>query len=153
MQNHQAEGPLYVWPDVWSADLHLLIKSMVIHDTECPYWDQVSLNNTNQTKPYVVMYPHGPLQEEHSGHLQSCCSLTLWLMWWSSNCEKNYCRMLNVCEHLSWRFEYVWHSRCLNLVNVTSGVLFSYASIIFGESKEPHETRVIKLSWKLSILQ
>ena len=25
-------------------------KSMVIHDTECPYWDQVSLNNTNQTK-------------------------------------------------------------------------------------------------------
>ena len=25
------------------------IKCMVIHDTECPYWDQVSLNNTNQT--------------------------------------------------------------------------------------------------------
>ena len=23
-------------------------KSMVMHDTECPYWDQVSLNNTNQ---------------------------------------------------------------------------------------------------------
>ena len=23
-------------------------KSMVIHDVECPYWDQVSLNNTNQ---------------------------------------------------------------------------------------------------------
>ena len=47
MQNHQADSPLYVWPCVWSADLHLLIKSMVIHDTECPYWDQVSLNNTN----------------------------------------------------------------------------------------------------------
>ena len=31
--------------------LHLLIKSMVIHDTKCPFWDQVSLNNTNQTKP------------------------------------------------------------------------------------------------------
>ena len=46
-QNYQADSPLYVWPDVWSADLHLLIKSMVIHDTECPYWDQVSLNNTN----------------------------------------------------------------------------------------------------------
>ena len=29
----------------------LAFKSMVIHDTECPYWDQVSLNNTNQTKP------------------------------------------------------------------------------------------------------
>ena len=51
MQNHQADSPLYVWPYVWSADLHLLIKSMVIHDTECPYWDQVSLNNTNQTCP------------------------------------------------------------------------------------------------------
>ena len=43
----------FVWPDVWSADLHLLIKSMVIHDTECPYWDQVSLSNTNQTKPLL----------------------------------------------------------------------------------------------------
>ena len=26
-------------------------KIMVMHDTECLYWDQVSLNNTNQTKP------------------------------------------------------------------------------------------------------
>ena len=51
MQNHQADSPLYVRPDVRSADLHLLIKSMVIHDTECPFSDQVSLNNTNQTKP------------------------------------------------------------------------------------------------------
>ena len=49
MQNHHTDSPLYVWPDVWSADLHLLMKSMVIHDTKCPYWDQVSLNNTNQT--------------------------------------------------------------------------------------------------------
>ena len=57
MQNHQADSPLYVWPDVWSADLHLLIKSMVIHDTECPYRDQVSLNNTNQTKPKWSMWP------------------------------------------------------------------------------------------------
>ena len=22
-------------------------KSMVVHDSECPYWDQVSLNNSN----------------------------------------------------------------------------------------------------------
>ena len=27
-----------------------LRKVMVIHDTECPYWDQVSLNNTKPTK-------------------------------------------------------------------------------------------------------
>ena len=53
MQNHQADSPLYVWPNVWSADLHLFMKSMVIHDTECPYWDQVSLNNT-KTKPSLL---------------------------------------------------------------------------------------------------
>ena len=30
-------------------------KSMITHDTECPYWDQVSLNNTNQTKPLQII--------------------------------------------------------------------------------------------------
>ena len=54
MQNHQADSPLYVWPDVWSADLHLFIKNMVIHDIECPYWDQMStqtkLNNVTSNK-------------------------------------------------------------------------------------------------------
>ena len=44
--SHQADSPLYVWPDVWSGDLQVW-KSMVIHDTECPYWDQVSLNDPN----------------------------------------------------------------------------------------------------------
>ena len=44
--NHQADSPLYVWHDVWAGDLQIY-KSMVIHDTECPYWDHVSLNNTN----------------------------------------------------------------------------------------------------------
>ena len=73
-------------------------------------------------------------------------------------CEIKYCRMLNVREHLSLRFGYVRRSRFLNLASVTSGVLFSYASCIFGESyfrksKEPRETRVIKFSRKLSILQ
>ena len=27
-------------------------ESMVIQDTECPYWDQVSLNNTNHTQSH-----------------------------------------------------------------------------------------------------
>ena len=44
--NHQADNSLYVRPNIWSGDLQVL-KSMVIHDTECPYWDQVSLNNPN----------------------------------------------------------------------------------------------------------
>ena len=33
--NHQADSPLYVWPDVLSGDLQVT-KRMVIHDTECP---------------------------------------------------------------------------------------------------------------------
>ena len=59
MQNHQADSPLYVWPDVSSADLHLFIKNMVIHDIECPYWDQMSLNNTDQTynRAYQALEP------------------------------------------------------------------------------------------------
>ena len=58
--------------------------------------------------------------------------------------------MLNVCEHLSWRFGF---SDVRSMASVTFGILFLYASIIFGKSKEPRETRVIKLSQKFSILQ
>ena len=66
--------------------------------------------------------------------------------------------MLNVREHLSSWFGYVWRSRCFHFVSVMSGVLFSCASIIFCEfyfhdSMEPRIIRVIKLSRKLSILQ
>ena len=41
MQNHQADSPLYVWPNVWSADLHLFMKiwsymtSNVLTETRC----------------------------------------------------------------------------------------------------------------------
>ena len=47
--------PLCVYPGVWSwwfaslEKFNPLRKIMVIHDTKCPYWDQVSLNNINQT--------------------------------------------------------------------------------------------------------
>ena len=44
--NHQADSPLYVWSDLAISKFR---KSMVIHDAKCPYWDQVSLNNTNPT--------------------------------------------------------------------------------------------------------
>ena len=43
-----------------------LRKSMVIHDSECPYRDQVSLNNTNPTlvkyqlfSPNIIVATHG----------------------------------------------------------------------------------------------
>ena len=69
-----------------------------------------------------------------------------------------YCRMLNVGKHLSLGIGFVRRWGYLNLASVTSGVLFSYASIAFGEfyfgeSEEPRETRGIKFSRKLSILQ
>ena len=51
-----SDSPFYVWPDVWSGYLQVcnfFFKSMVIHDTECPYWDQVSLNDTTQPKPHI----------------------------------------------------------------------------------------------------
>ena len=65
----------------------------------------------------------------------------------------SYCRMLNVRQHLSWRFGYFWRLQYLNLASTTSGVLFADAGTIvgkfyFSELKEPHE-----LSRKLSILQ
>ena len=50
--NHQTDSPLHVWPHVWSGDLQVY-KSMVIHDTECPCWDLVSLNNTIPTLPFI----------------------------------------------------------------------------------------------------
>ena len=41
--------------------------------------------------------------------------------------------MFNIRELLSWRFGFVWCSWYLNLASVTSGVLFSYTSTIYGE--------------------
>ena len=49
--NHQADSPLSVWPDVWSGDLQVQ-KSMVVHDTECPHWDRVLLNNIHLLMQY-----------------------------------------------------------------------------------------------------
>ena len=46
---------LYVCPVVWSGDLQVY-KNMVLHDTRCPYWDQVSLNNINP--PTFVSWWH-----------------------------------------------------------------------------------------------
>ena len=48
IRKHHAGSPLYVWPIVWSGDLQFQKK---YGHTKCPYWDQVSLNNTSQTKP------------------------------------------------------------------------------------------------------
>ena len=41
--DHQADSLFYLMSDVWFANIE---QSIVIHDTESPYCDQVSLNNT-----------------------------------------------------------------------------------------------------------
>ena len=45
---HQVDRPILcvVWCLIWL--FASLKRSMVIHYTKCPYWDKVSLNNTNQ---------------------------------------------------------------------------------------------------------
>ena len=48
--NHQADSSLYVWPDVWSGDLQVQKKIWsYMTPNVLTSWDQVSLNNTNQT--------------------------------------------------------------------------------------------------------
>ena len=83
MTIHQADSPFYVWPDVWSADLHLFIKSMVMRDTKCPYWDQVSLNNTKPNQScwgcISLLLPRlpklsGPFEYHSPGNLGSLSS-------------------------------------------------------------------------------
>ena len=47
---HQTDNPRHMWLDVWSVDSQAQKKSLVtllIHDTKCPNWNQLSLNNTN----------------------------------------------------------------------------------------------------------
>ena len=73
MQNHQADSPLYVWPDVWSTDLHLFIKNMVIHDIECPYWDLMLLNKTKQTYGRKQVHFYQPLSPVTTSFI--CCLL------------------------------------------------------------------------------
>ena len=67
--NHQADSQLYVCGLISDLVNWKFRKSMVIHDTECPYWDQVSLNNANQTKPNPVHW---------TCEIQLVCVVHLW---------------------------------------------------------------------------
>ena len=40
----------------WCLMICKFRKSVVIHDTECPYWDHTSLNNTNQNQNLSVLF-------------------------------------------------------------------------------------------------
>ena len=43
--SYQADSPFYLWPIIWCGDWRAK-KEYGLYDTECPFWDQVSLNNT-----------------------------------------------------------------------------------------------------------
>ena len=73
-------------------------QSMVIHDTECPYWDQVALNNTNQTKiSCLYLWDFEVCTSCITHHIRSqqaliwCINISLsafrsymiWMNWWS----------------------------------------------------------------------
>ena len=51
--HHQADFPFYLRPNVWFGDLQTEY-SVVLHDTEYPYWNQMSLNNT-KLKLFIVV--------------------------------------------------------------------------------------------------
>ena len=40
--DHQFDCPFCMQPDVWSGDLQTKESSVVVHDTICLYWDQMS---------------------------------------------------------------------------------------------------------------
>ena len=53
--SHQVDSPFYFWTDVCSAKQR---KGMVMHDTEHPYWNQVSLNNTTFHNYRISPFEH-----------------------------------------------------------------------------------------------
>ena len=61
--------------------------SMVIHDTECPYWDLVSLNNPTQI--YMEVQQRSSLQDTaNASHNVSLCLWGLVSWWGGLNCVK-----------------------------------------------------------------
>ena len=73
------------WPDVWFGDLQAE-KSMVkhhVHDTECPYWDQVSLNNSNPNPWCHKLVGKGGLAFQCV--LYCYCAVKLLFIWMSSS--------------------------------------------------------------------
>ena len=100
----------FMWAQISNLVICKFRKSMIIHDTECPYWDQVSLNNTNQTKQqmeqsYKVAYsltlllnlaalaePWKQLQEEKM-------SSGSWI--WVTEFMSNSCASSNTCSSLN----------------------------------------------------
>ena len=81
MQNHQADSPLYVWPDVWSADLHLFIKKYG-HT-----WHRMSL-----LRPDVIK------QHKHAHLIDFYLTFELHLICWSASIKKGQvsCMIPNV---------------------------------------------------------
>ena len=69
--------PLYVWGLMSDLVICKFRKSVVIHDTECPYWDQVSLNKHKPTNQSYML----PLVCWGINHMNQICHKlgTFWL--------------------------------------------------------------------------
>ena len=57
------------------------IQSVVIHDTECLYWDQVPLNNQDHTSPPFLMENHLYYRPRRSTSESYCSILAPWSSW------------------------------------------------------------------------
>ena len=82
----------------WYASL---TKRMVMHDTDCPYWDYVSLNKKNPTP-----WSHGNKHYWVHGNAKVCpyCLMNEWkchslLIYWMNT----YCRVLDISKSFSTR--------------------------------------------------
>ena len=57
--SYQSNSHLYgYFTNIWSGDLQPQEKSVTMHDTKCPYWDQVPLNNTKGNPRYIEWSVH-----------------------------------------------------------------------------------------------
>ena len=58
--NHQVDSLFFLW--LISTLVICKLLSMVVRDTECPCWNQVSLHNTNSNS-CLSTYPYKPLRK------------------------------------------------------------------------------------------
>ena len=68
-------------------------KSMVIHDTQCSYWDQVSLNNTNTNPTCYTLSLWGWIQWQCQWCIWSCL-VSDWLPQGITWTDTTYCSLL-----------------------------------------------------------
>ena len=126
-----------------------------MHDTECPYWDYVSLNKKNSTP-----WSHGNKHYWVHGDAKVCpyCLMNEWkchslLIYWMNT----YCRVLDVCKsftaRVSWgSFLRQWKSRNIMLAYESRMPDLTLAQLKHWKRQTYHNHK-LKCLGTLSILQ